>query len=178
MTKQMRHACLHGGRCGIALGPEELSVARRPRVRGAAEESAPGGQGGELWRCQALPGTASRHSQQALPRRRFGRRRVRAGGHHEALVAGALSCRGPRLAGGVAVAARRRFALEARPIICRKQAGSGCGQVALRRLVSAPDQASGCSKLRDKPRRLDRCGRPRSPHHVSTWSKTLGTPFA
>ena len=31
---------------------------------------------------------------------------------------------------------------------CRKQAGSGYGQLALRRLLSATDDASGCPRLR------------------------------
>ena len=35
---------------------------------------------------------------------------------------------------------------------CRKQGGTLFGQLALRSLVSAPDHASGCPKLRPAPR--------------------------
>ena len=49
---------------------------------------------------------------------------------------------------------------------CRKQGGTLFGQLALRSLVSAPDHAPGCPKLRTAPRpisRLGRAGRPTRP---------------
>ena len=79
--------------------------------------------------CQARGGSGARPT--ARPRRCPGAR----GG------ADVRACRGARARAG---AARRPGG--AAP--CQKQAGTGCGQLALRRLLSAPEHASGCPELR------------------------------
>ena len=91
--------------------------------------------------CQARGGSGARPT--ARPRRCPGAR----GG------ADVRACRGARARAG---AARRPGG--AAP--CQKQAGTGCGQLALRRLLSAPEHASGCPELRpaSPTSRLGRAG--------------------